>query len=48
LIAHVWDCELIPVIGISEMANSYYNTIWGDAAFTRYPLLNPEASFTAT
>ena len=48
LIAHVWENQLIPVMGISEMANSYYNTIWGDAAFTRYPLLNPEASFTAT
>ncbi len=48
LIAHVWECELIPLVGISEVANSYYNTIWAGGSFSRYPLLNPGPSFTAT
>ena len=48
LVGHAWQMKLLPVIGISEMANSYYNTIWGDSAFTRYPLLQPYPVFPAT
>ncbi|MBO5959512.1 MAG: hypothetical protein J6Q65_05270, partial [Lentisphaeria bacterium] len=48
LIAHVWENQLIPVMGISEMANSYYNTIWGDDVFSRYPLLQPHPAVMAT
>ena len=47
LIAHVWENQLIPVMGISEMANSYYNTIWGDDVLTRYPLLQPHPALMA-
>lgn len=48
LICLAWDYTLVPVIGISEMANAYYNTIWGDAAFSRNPLLNPYPVAAAT
>ncbi len=48
LIGLAWRQQLVPVIGISEMANSYYNTIWGDGAFTRYPLLQPHPVMPAT
>ncbi len=48
LICLAWDYTLVPVIGISEMYNAYYNTIWGDAAFTRNPLLNPFPVAAAT
>lgn len=48
LIGLAWKQNLVPVVAISEMANSYYNTIWGDAALTRYPLLQPFPSFNAT
>ena len=35
LVGHAWQMKLLPVIGISEMANSYYNTIWGDCCDIR-------------
>ena len=47
LVAYAWGYKNLPIIGISEMANSYYNTIWGAGAFTRYPLYQPNPSFTA-
>lgn len=48
LIAYAWGYKNLPTVGLTEMANSYYNTIWGDGAFTRYPLYQPYPSFTAT
>ena len=47
LICHVWNCNLMPLPGITEMANSYYNTIWGYGVFSRYPLLQPTPTFSA-
>ncbi|NLF22485.1 MAG: hypothetical protein GX590_04925, partial [Lentisphaerae bacterium] len=38
----------IPVVGIAEMANSYYDTIWGYGAFSRWPLAYPNDAFSAT
>lgn len=48
LIAHAWNFKTIPLAGITEMANSYYDTIWGDAVFERWPLAYPHLCFTAT
>ena len=48
LIAHAWRFRNIPVVGITEMANSYYDTIWGYGAFSRWPLAYPNDAFSAT
>lgn len=48
LIGHAWRYKLLPVSGLSEMANSYYNTIWGDGAFTRWPVFQPYPVLPAT
>ena len=48
LIAHAWRYRNIPVVGIAEMANSYYDTIWGYGAFSRWPLAYPNDAFSAT
>lgn len=48
LIAHAYGCRLIPVCGSSEMGNSYYNTVWGEGACSRYPLLQPHPVLAAT
>ncbi len=48
LIAHAWRFTCIPVNGITEMANSYYDTIWGDSHFTRWPLAYPLRAAAAT
>ena len=47
LICHAWNYTTIPLAGYSEMANSYYDTIWGDSAFSRYPLFYPRMTFVA-
>ncbi len=47
LVAHAWRYTCIPLAGITEMANSYYDTIWGDSCCTRYPLVYPLQTFSA-
>ncbi len=48
LVGYAWNYKLLPVIGLSEMANSYQSTIWGDGAFSRWPLFQPYPVFAAT
>ena len=48
LIAHAWNYTCIPLCGLTEMANSYYDTIWGEGCFERWPLAYPHQCFTAT
>ena len=48
LVCHAWKYTTIPLSGLTEMANSYYDTIWGDGCFTRWPLAYPHQCFTAT
>lgn len=47
LIAHAWNSNLIPLTTIMEPKSSYYNTVWGYAAFSRDPLLQPNEGFQA-
>ena len=47
LIAHAWCFTCIPMNGLTEMANSYYDTIWGDSSFTRWPLAYPQQTAAA-
>lgn len=47
LTAHAWNYQLIPAGGISEVGNSYYNTVWGSGNCTRWPLLQPYPAMTA-
>ena len=48
LIALAWGYTCVPVNGLTEMANSYYDTIWGDSSFTRWPLAYPQRTAAAT
>ncbi len=48
LIAHAWRFTCIPLDGLTEMANSYYDTIWNDSSFTRWPLAYPQRNAAAT
>lgn len=48
LVAHAWNYSCIPLCGLTEMANSYYDTIWGEGCFERWPLAYPHQCFTAT
>ena len=41
LIAHAWGQKLIGVPCVTEMGNSYYNSIWGEGSYSRYPLMYP-------
>ena len=48
LIAHAWNYELIPFPEYTEMANSYYDTVWGCySMFSRWPLAYPNPTFNA-
>ncbi len=47
LIAHAWKQPLIPTFGLPDVSNSYYNTVWGDGAFTHNPQLYPKPTYPA-
>lgn len=47
LIGHAWKQPLIPTAGLPDVASSYYNTVWGDEAFTPYPQVYPKPTFPA-
>ena len=48
LITLAWGYETVSVGALPEMANSYYDTIWGGGVFTRYPLMYPTQAYQAT
>lgn len=48
LIGLAWGQQLVPVAGLIEPANSYYNTVWGNSyLFSRSPQLYPYPSAVA-
>lgn len=47
LIGHAWRQPLIPVPGLPDVANSYYNSVWGDGAFTHNPQVYPKPTYPA-
>jgi hypothetical protein len=47
LIAHAWKQPLIPTFGLPDVSNSYYNTVWGDGAFTHNPQVYPKPTYPA-
>ena len=48
LIALAWGARQLTVNTTSEPANSYFDTCWGDGAFTREPLCQPFPNIVAT
>jgi hypothetical protein len=47
LIGLAWRQPLIPTCGLPDVGSSYYNTVWGDEAFTPYPQIYPKPSYPA-
>lgn len=47
LIGHAWKQPLIPTVGLPDVTYSYYNTVWGDEAFTHNPQVYPKPSYPA-
>jgi hypothetical protein len=47
LIAHAWQFPLISTVGLPDVSYSYYNTVWGDEAFTHNPQVYPKPGYPA-
>jgi hypothetical protein len=47
LIGHAWQQPLIPTFGLPDVSFSYYNTVWGDGAFTHNPQVYPKPTYPA-
>ncbi len=47
LIGHAWKQPLIPTFGLPDVSFSYYNTVWGDGAFTHNPQVYPKPTYPA-
>ncbi len=47
LIAHAWNFPLISTVGLPDVSYSYYNSVWGDSAFTHNPQVYPKPGYPA-
>ncbi|OGV55634.1 MAG: hypothetical protein A2X49_02715 [Lentisphaerae bacterium GWF2_52_8] len=47
LIGHAWKQPLIPTVALPDVGTSYYNTVWGDEAFTHNPQVYPKPGYPA-
>jgi hypothetical protein len=47
LIGHAWKQPLIPTFALPDVSNSYYNSVWGDGAFTHNPQVYPKPTYPA-
>lgn len=47
LIGLAWRQPLVPTVGLPDVGSSYYNSVWGDEAFTPYPQVYPKPSYAA-